>query len=844
MPTTHFARQQHISPFGQEAGELYDVPYSHQSDDHLYIISEHDYIRSLIPSAVLRVKAPRNLHHHHHHHHQPPILSRRIASPTRPLRQTNKPPRPLMATLTYTADAHMAAPGSPPDLTNSKSSKSSSFHSSGLPDGMGHSDISHFEDINLDDIHGGPSSFHIPPSPSNRVLFEASRHVYPSSKTSHRSASQAHAPLHSFRDLTGNSRPRHPSLKGQVHNAIISQSQLNVAGRSVRRGFSSPSAPSLANASLTAPTRRSRSPSPSNLQSKPSSSPTRSLSPRSSTRRLSPAPSVGDNRRQSWQHTVRKTAKEREAECDDEDDELPDDAIIWNVPISPRPAQERSPAPSTCGSPPQSVYSPANSRPVSLRGDSSSKTSPTIPARHFSPGPLSPNLPTKENVPPAQGLVRQSTNTWETTYTGLDEDAKKVTEALEEYQTELESQQEIKRQLPSLSRSPSIEKPEPKSRTRSLPPLRKSDPLIDPLQPSAEKQKYLSRTRPSWLPPKDRKEEKKHLKEYQRMLARIEEADRLETQRQEAEAIAREQAERVKADYWNTLLLPNWATEMSNPESKGTHRKMWWNGIPNKLRGTIWQRAIGNDLEITENTFNIALEKANSQIKQVGEDAAFDGKVKTMIDNTRNVFPSLKMFAPASKSDEQGIEETEAQPLHQDLVDVCLAYSSYRSDVDTTAGVHHIAGLFLLNMSVHDTFSTICNLLNRALPLSFLVRDVNAMSNAYSTTLSALDKKCPMLATRLAEIRVEPRDYMDDMYSSLFCSRLSVDHAARIMDVYSIEGDKIGPRVMLGMLVYLEGSCYQGGVPEALDVLKEKKITESPDEFMGRVYEAGKISST
>jgi hypothetical protein len=233
---------------------------------------------------------------------------------------------------------------------------------------------------------------------------------------------------------------------------------------------------------------------------------------------------TSQDRRQSWQHTARKTAKEREAECDDEDDDLPDDAIIWNVPISPRPAQERSPAPSTAGSPPQSVYSPANSRPASIRGDSSSKTSPGIPARHFSPGPLSPNPSNRENVPPSPGFVRPRTNTWEVTYTGLDEDAKKVTEALEEYQTELEGQQELKRQQPSLSRSSSTEKAEPKSRTKSLPPLRKSDPLVDPFQPSVEKQKYLSRTRPSWLPPKDPKEEKKHLKEYQKMLARIEEA--------------------------------------------------------------------------------------------------------------------------------------------------------------------------------------------------------------------------------------------------------------------------------------------------------------------------------
>jgi hypothetical protein len=109
----------------------------------------------------------------------------------------------------------------------------------------------------------------------------------------------------------------------------------------------------------------------------------------------------------------------------------------------------------------------------------------------------------------------------------LDPDAKKLTEALEEFQSEFERKQEITRQQPGLTRSASLNQPELKAKKPALPPVRKSDPLIDPFQPSVEKQKYLSRTRPSWLPPKNPKEEKKHLKEYQRMLARIEEAGKL-----------------------------------------------------------------------------------------------------------------------------------------------------------------------------------------------------------------------------------------------------------------------------------------------------------------------------
>ncbi|KAJ4340508.1 hypothetical protein N0V87_002493 [Didymella glomerata] len=709
----------------------------------------------------------------------------------------------------------------PPDLTNSKSSKSSSFHSETLSDYMGPSDLSHFEEINLDDVSGGPNVFPMAPGADHRVVYEA-RSISSSSLSSIRSTPLAHPAQHSFRDLTGR-KPQYPGLKGPVNHHVRQQPQQLAPGK-MRRGFTSPSAPSLQTMNLAAPRRSSRSPSPSSAHT----TAPRTLSRKSSrTLDVLPSPSV-NARRQSWQDAKRKTVKEREAECDDEDDELPEDAVIWNIPISPRPAQERSPAPSTSGSPPQP--SPIGST-VSA-GPSSTRTSPAPNSRL--PQPPSPNSASRTESPPT--LERQRTHTWQDTYGSLDPDAKKLTEALEEFQVEFERKQEIKRQQPGLARSNSLSEPESKSKKPTLPPIRKSDPLIDPFQPSAEKQKYLSRTRPSWLPPKNPKEEKKHLKEYQRMLARIEEAERLEAQRAQDEALAREKASRVKADYWSNLLLPNWATEMTNPELRASHRKMWWNGIPPRLRGQVWSKAVGNDLEVTEGTFKIALEKAQKEIKRLDTEA-LDGRYAQILENTRSVFPELKMFAAPSTP-----AANDEQPLHQDLINVCLAYATYRPDISHKEnGIHHIAALLLLNLPAPQTFITLSNLLNRPLPLSFLVHDPNAIHAAYSTTLHALSKKSPTLAKRLEALRVEPRDYLYHMFSSLFCGRLGVEHAARVMDVYAIESDKIPPRVAVAILLVLEGACMEGEKSGVEQVLREKRVELDVDEFMARVYEAGKM---
>ena len=101
----------------------------------------------------------------------------------------------------------------------------------------------------------------------------------------------------------------------------------------------------------------------------------------------------------------------------------------------------------------------------------------------------------------------------------LSEDAKSLTEAFENHAIIEEQKQEEAVQNGDSAVRPSMDKlSRAKTSTVELPPLRMNNVMIDPLPISKEKEKVLSRTRPSWLPPKSQKEEKKHLKEYQRMM--------------------------------------------------------------------------------------------------------------------------------------------------------------------------------------------------------------------------------------------------------------------------------------------------------------------------------------
>ncbi|WAR21368.1 TBC14-like protein, partial [Mya arenaria] len=48
-------------------------------------------------------------------------------------------------------------------------------------------------------------------------------------------------------------------------------------------------------------------------------------------------------------------------------------------------------------------------------------------------------------------------------------------------------------------------------------------------------------------------------------------------------------------------------------------RELWWHGIPTNVRGKVWKLAIGNDLNITPELYEICVSRAADKIKQMDE---------------------------------------------------------------------------------------------------------------------------------------------------------------------------------------------------------------------------------
>jgi hypothetical protein len=570
----------------------------------------------------------------------------------------------------YEHAVHDSSPGSPPELSESKSSKTSSLNSTGSDDNSVLSDVGNFEEIGLDDdqSHGSAHQHKLASRPygslSTSDLTAASLKHFPTSTP--RLPYAREALTRPGREIVSvpKSRPAFPSLKNHVNEVTVRTSGLGL----MPEPYTKSTRPrSLGRSSTSASVQRHRSPSP-NIH----------LDPKDP--KLAPRP-----RRSSWQaNQRRKSAVELEMECDEDDgDDLPEGLVLNNVPLSPRPAQER-----TKSQPGSKAPSPERGRaPRSPKDRVRSIGNGTPPVAAAQGCLKSPQWKSDTAIPTlkstasstAPSPLKLRAKSWTNALAELNAEAKALTEKLEEHADEMEhkAQRSSTGSIPTARKSSDYDA---KSRHRSalaeLPPLRRTNIMIDPLPISKEKEAVLSRTRPSWLPPKDKAEERRHLKEYQKMMARSAEADKRREASRRVRSEHRDKAVDGLQHLWEEDILPRWNDAIRERRT----RELWWRGIAPRSRGLVWSRAIGNELGLTETSYNAALGRAHEIEARVaaGNGSAEDIRQAAWFAEIRKdvqerTWKDLRIFQ-------------EGAPLHQGLVDVLQAYAMYRSDIGYITG--------------------------------------------------------------------------------------------------------------------------------------------------------------
>ncbi|XP_061823648.1 TBC1 domain family member 12-like isoform X2 [Nerophis lumbriciformis] len=334
---------------------------------------------------------------------------------------------------------------------------------------------------------------------------------------------------------------------------------------------------------------------------------------------------------------------------------------------------------------------------------------------------------------------------------------------------------------------------------------RKKNLEFEPLSTTA----LILEDRPPNLPAKSVEETQRHKLEYEEMVAGAKRRELKEAQKKKRQMKERHRHEDSISNamvVWNTQILPHWDT------MKGTRRvrDLWWQGLPPSVRGRVWSLAIGNELNITAELYDIFLCRAKEKWRSYSEtssvnDSESDGGAsladrESSLDliklDISRTFPSLFIFQKGG-------------PYHDLLHSVLGAYTCYRPDIGYVQGMSFIAAVLILNLEEAEAFITFANLLNKPCQMAFFRVDHELMLKYFAVFEVFFEENLPRLFSHFQTNKLTPDLYLIDWIFTLYSKSLPLDVACRVWDVFCRDGEESLFRTGLGILRLFEDVLLQ-----------------------------------
>ncbi|OBS77600.1 hypothetical protein A6R68_20011, partial [Neotoma lepida] len=259
---------------------------------------------------------------------------------------------------------------------------------------------------------------------------------------------------------------------------------------------------------------------------------------------------------------------------------------------------------------------------------------------------------------------------------------------------------------------------------------------------------FLSRN----LPAKPAEEAQKHRQQYEEMVVQAKKRELKEAQRRKKQLEERCKVEESIGNAvltWNNEILPNWETMWCSKKV----RDLWWQGIPPSVRGKVWSLAIGNELNITHELFDICLARAKERWRSLSTGGSEGG------------------------------------PYHDMLHSILGAYTCYRPDVGYVQGMSFIAAVLILNLDTADAFIAFSNLLNKPCQMAFFRVDHGLMLTYFAAFEVFFEENLPKLFAHFKKNNLTADIYLIDWafqgdYSvfekELFGGEMSFDRKADV----------------------------------------------------------------
>ncbi|XP_074963411.1 TBC1 domain family member 12 isoform X4 [Phalacrocorax aristotelis] len=293
------------------------------------------------------------------------------------------------------------------------------------------------------------------------------------------------------------------------------------------------------------------------------------------------------------------------------------------------------------------------------------------------------------------------------------------------------------------------------------PSARRKNIEFEPLSTTA----LILEDRPANLPAKSVEEALRHRQEYDEMVAEAKKREIKEAHKRKK--IMRErfkQEENIASAMviWVNEILPNW----EGMRATRRVRDLWWQGLPPSVRGKVWSLAVGNELNITPELYEIFLSRAKERWKSFSETSSEndiedagasvadrEASLELIKLDISRTFPSLYIFQKGG-------------PYHDLLHSVLGAYTCYRPDV----------GYMLKYFAAFEVF---------------------------------FEENLPKLFLHFKSYSLTPDIYLIDWIFTLYSKSLPLDLACRVWDVFCRDGEEFLFRTGLGILRLYEDILLQ-----------------------------------
>ncbi|XP_069424168.1 TBC1 domain family member 12 isoform X2 [Ovis canadensis] len=312
--------------------------------------------------------------------------------------------------------------------------------------------------------------------------------------------------------------------------------------------------------------------------------------------------------------------------------------------------------------------------------------------------------------------------------------------------------------------------------------------------------------RPSNLPAKSVEEALRHRQEYDEMVAEAKKREIKEAHKRKKimkERFKQEESIASAMVIWINEILPNWEVMRSTRRV----RELWWQGLPPSVRGKVWSLAVGNELNITPELYEIFLSRAKERWKSFSETSSEndvegvsvadrEASLELIKLDISRTFPSLYIFQKGG-------------PYHDVLHSILGAYTCYRPDVGYVQGMSFIAAVLILNLEEADAFIAFANLLNKPCQLAFFRVDHSMMLKYFATFEVFFEENLSKLFLHFKSYSLTPDIYLIDWIFTLYSKSLPLDLACRVWDVFCRDGEEFLFRTGLGILRLYEDILLQ-----------------------------------